>query len=56
MAMPDHLTFILRNLYGGQEATVRTRHEKTDWFQTEKENVKAVYGHPAYLIYMQSTS
>ena len=36
MAMPDHLTFILRNLYGGQEATVRTGHGTTDWFQIRK--------------------
>ena len=31
--MLDHLTYLLRNLYAGQEATVRTRHETTDWFQ-----------------------
>ena len=34
--IPDHLTCLLRNLYAGQEATVRTRHETTDWFQTGK--------------------
>ena len=34
--LPDHLTCLLRNLYAGQEATVRTRHETTDWFQNEK--------------------
>ena len=33
MGIPDHLTFLLRNLYAGQEATVRTRHGTTDWFQ-----------------------
>ena len=33
MGMPDHLTCLLRNLYAGQEATVRTRHGITDWFQ-----------------------
>ena len=33
MGMPDHLTCLLRNLYAGQEATVRTGHETTDWFQ-----------------------
>ena len=33
MGIPDHLTFFLRNLYAGQEATVRTGHGKTDWFQ-----------------------
>ena len=36
MGLPDHLTFLLRNLYAGQEATVRTRHGTTDWFQIEK--------------------
>ena len=36
MGLPDHLTCILRNLYEGQEATVRTGHGKTDWFQTGK--------------------
>ena len=34
--MPDHLTCLLRNLYAGQEVTVRIRHETTDWFQIEK--------------------
>ena len=34
--IPDHLTCLLRNLYAGQEATVRTRHGKTDWFQIGK--------------------
>ena len=33
MGIPDHLTFLLRNLYAGQEATVRTGHGTTDWFQ-----------------------
>ena len=56
MGIPDHLTSLLRNLYAGQEATVRTGHRTTDWFQTGKEYVKAVYCHPAYLTYMQSTS
>ena len=46
----------LENLYAGQEATVRTGHGTTDWFQIEKEYVKAVYCHPAYLASMQSTS
>ena len=53
MGIPDHLTCLLRNLYAPQEATVRTGHGTTDWFQ---EHVRAVYCHPAYLIYMQSTS
>ena len=34
--MPDHLTCLLRNLYAGQEATVRTGHGTTDWFQIGK--------------------
>ena len=36
IGIPDHLTCLLRNLYVGQEATVRTGHETTDWFQTGK--------------------
>ena len=36
MGIPDHLTFLLRNVYAGQEATVRTGHGKTDWFQIGK--------------------
>ena len=52
MGIPDHLTCLLRNLCGGQEATVRTGHGTTDWFQIGKEYVKAVYCHPAYLTYM----
>ena len=36
MGIPDHLTCLLRNLYAGQEATVRTEHETTDWFQIGK--------------------
>ena len=37
MGIPDHLTCLLRNLYAGQEATVRTGHGTTDWFQIGKE-------------------
>ena len=36
MGIPDHLTFLLRNLYAGQEATIRTGHGTTDWFQIGK--------------------
>ena len=36
MGIPDHLTCLLRNLYAGQEATIRTGHGTTDWFQIEK--------------------
>ena len=36
MGIPDHLTCLLRNLYAGQEATLRTEHETTNWFQIRK--------------------
>ena len=36
MRIPDHLTHLLRNLYGGQETTVRTRHGNMDWFKIGK--------------------
>ena len=36
MEIPDHLTFFLRNLYAGQEATFRTRHGTTDWLKVGK--------------------
>ena len=36
MGIPDHLTYLLRNLYASQEATVRTGHGTTDWFQIGK--------------------
>ena len=36
MGIPDHLTCLMRNLYGGQKATVRTGHGTTDWFKTGK--------------------
>ena len=36
MGIPDHLTCLLRNVYVGQEGTVRTEHGKTDWFQIGK--------------------
>ena len=51
MGIPDHLTCLLRNLYANHEATV-----ELDMEQLGKEYVKAVYCHPAYLTYMQSTS
>ena len=56
MGIPDHLTCLFRNLCGGQEATVRTGPGTTDWFQIGKKYINAVYCHPAYLSYMQSTS
>ena len=45
MGIPYHLICLLRNLYAGQEATDRTGHGTTDWFQIGKEYVKAVYCH-----------
>ena len=56
MGRPDHLTCLLRNLYAGQEATVRTGHGMMDWLKIGKEYNQAVYCHPAYLTYMQGTS
>ena len=56
MGIPDHLTCLLRNMYAGQEAAVRTEHETTNLFQIGKGVFKAVYRHPAYLTYMLNTS
>ena len=53
MEISDHLTCLLRNLYAGHEATVRTEHGTTDWFQIGKGVHQAVCFHPAYLTYMQ---
>ena len=55
MGIPGHLTCLLRNLFSGQEATVRTGHGTTDWLQIGKGVCQGVYCHPAYLTYMQST-
>ena len=55
MEILDHLTYLLRNLYAGQEATVRNGHGTTVWFQIGKVVVKAVYHHIAYLTSMQRT-
>ena len=56
MGIPDHLTHLLRNLYAGQEATVRTGHGTTDWFQIGKGVHQGYILSPAYLTYMQSTA
>ena len=56
MEIPDHLTCLLKNLYAGQEATVRPYMEQLTGSNLRKEYYKAVYYHPAYLIFMQSTS
>ena len=52
MGIPNHLTCLLRNLYSGQELDT----EQQTGSKFGKEYVKAVYCHPAYLTYMQSTS
>ena len=56
VAIPGHLTCHLINQYADQEATVRTGHGTTDCFQIRKEYIKAVFGHPANLTYMQNAS
>ena len=56
MGIPDHLTCLLRNLFAGQEVTVRNRHGTRTGSKLGKEYVKAVYCHPAYLTSVQSTS
>ena len=52
MRIPDHISCLLRNLYTGQEATVRTRHGTRTGSKLGKEYAKAVYCHPAYLTYL----
>ena len=52
----DHLTCPLRNLYAGQEATVRTGYETTDWLQIWKGVCQGYILSPVYLIYIQNTS
>ena len=57
MGIPDHLTRLLRNLYSGQEETMRTGHGTIDLFRIQKgvwQGCKLLY--PAYLTYIQSTS
>ena len=67
MGIPDHFTWLLRNLNARQAAAVKTEHGTTDWFQIGKGvycpnrersilSGKAVYCHSAYLTYMQSVS
>ena len=53
---PEHLTCLLRHLYAGQEAAIRTGNGTTDWFQIGKGVHQTVYSYPAYLIYMLRTS
>ena len=54
--IPDHLAYLLRKLYAGQETTVLLDMEQQTGSKLGKEYVKAVYCHPAYLTYMQSIS
>ena len=56
MGIPDYLTCLFRNLYASQEATVRTGHGTTDWFQIGKGVRQGCILSPAYLTYLQSTS
>ena len=56
MGISDHLTCLLRNLYAGQESSVRSGHGKTEWSTLGKEYIKAVYCHLVYLTLMQSIS
>ena len=56
MGIPDHLTCLLRNLYAGQEATVRTGHGATDWFQIGKGVHQGCILSPCFFNLYQSTS
>ena len=56
MGIPDHLTCFLRNLYAGQEATVRTIYGTTDWFKIGKGVHQGCNCHPTYLTYIQCAS
>ena len=56
MGIPDHLTCLLRNLYTGQEATVRTGQGTTDWFQIGKGVRQSCLSSPCLFNYVQSTS
>ena len=56
MEIPDHLICLLRNLYAGQEATIKSEHETTDWFQIEKGVRQSCILSPCLFNLMQSTS
>ena len=56
MGIPEHLACLLRNMYAGQEATVRTGHEQQTTSKLRKECIKGVCCHPADSTYMPSTS
>ena len=56
IGLPDHLTLLLRNLYAGKKQQLESDMEQRTGSKLGKEYVKAVYCHPTYLTYMQSTS
>ena len=56
MGIPDHLTCLLRSLYAGQEATVRSRHGAADWFKIGKGVGQGGILSPSYLSHVQSIS
>ena len=56
MGISNYIIYLPRNLYAGQEATVRTGHGTIDGSKLGKEYVETVYCQPAYLAYMESTS
>ena len=56
MGIPDHLICLLRNLYAGKKQQLEPDMEQQTGSKLGKEHVKAIYCHPAYLTYMQSTS
>ena len=56
MEMPDHLTCLLRNLYAGQEATIRAKHGKMDRFQIGEGVQSCILSYLTYLTYIQSIS
>ena len=56
LGIPDHLTWLLRNLHAGHEATVKTGHGTTDWFQIGEGVHQGYVFSPCYLTYIQSTS
>ena len=56
MGIPDHLTYLLKNLYMGQEVKLETYMKQLTGLKLGKEYIKAVHCHPAYLTSMQSTS
>ena len=56
MGIPDHLTYLLRNLYEDRKQQLELDMDQQTGSKLGKEYVKAIYCHPAYLTYIQSTS